>query len=169
MNTLNIRRAKHEDAEHIISAHVRSIREVCGKDYTPEQIEAWAGRNFKASMWWQAMDRDFVWVVENQKNIVGYGHLAIMSEAEGEVMGLYLAPEALGKGMGKKLFFTIKEEALKTGVKKLQLHSTKTAKTFYEAQGFRQIGEICSVEMRGVAIPCFLMEYKFNGSQHEST
>lgn len=44
---INIRRAQHKDALEIIDSHVRSIREICEKDYTPEQIEAWAGRNFK--------------------------------------------------------------------------------------------------------------------------
>jgi putative acetyltransferase len=158
MSTITIRRAKHEDAEQIISAHVRSIREVCGKDYTPAQINAWAGRNFKATLWCQAMDRDHVWVAENNLKVVGYAHLAIMSESVGEVMGLYLAPEAIGFGMGKKMFTLIHREALNHGVKKLQLHSTKTARSFYEALGFKQLGEMTSVEIGGAAIPCYEME-----------
>lgn len=158
MTTLTIRRARHQDAEQIITAHVRSIREVCGKDYKPEEIEAWAGRKFKASLWCQAMDRDHVWVAENSLKVVGYGHLAIMSESVGEVMGLYLAPEAIGFGMGKKMFALIHREAVKHGVKKLQLHSTKTAKSFYQALGFKPLGALTSVEIGGAAIPCYEME-----------
>ena len=36
-----IRQARDEDALGIISVHVNSIRNVCAKDYTSEQIEAW--------------------------------------------------------------------------------------------------------------------------------
>ncbi len=159
MNTLTIRRARHEDAEHIITAHVRSIRFVCGKDYTPAQIEAWASRLLKASLWCQAMDRDYVWVVDDGTKVQGYGHLAMMSETVGEVMGLYLAPEAIGLGMGKKMFSLIYLEASKHGLTKLQLHSTITAKFFYETLGFKRQGDITSVEIAGTEIPCYEMEY----------
>src|SRR5687768_12579402 len=38
-----IRRATPDDADAITPVHVASIRTLCAKDYTPEQIEAWAG------------------------------------------------------------------------------------------------------------------------------
>lgn len=155
---INIRRAKHSDAHDIITAHVRSIREICAKDYTPEQIEAWAGRKFKPELWCQAMDRDYVWVVELNSQVKGFGHLAIMNENIGEVMGLYFTPELRGLKAGKKLFSEMVEEARKHGVKKLELHATLTAKTFYESLGFHQVEGRCSVEMQGVDIPCFPME-----------
>lgn len=154
-----IRRAEHRDAEAIIIAHVSSIREVCAKDYTPEQIKAWAGRKFKANLWCQTMDRDLVWVVEVEGIVRGYGHLAIMGEGKAEVMGLYLAPEALGKGAGKELFKMILTEARKNGASDIELHSTLTAKTFYERQGFRQSAGDTTVEMQGVPIPCIPMKY----------
>ena len=41
--SLRIRRARLTDSLGIHEAHMRSIRELCGADYTPEQINAWGG------------------------------------------------------------------------------------------------------------------------------
>ncbi|WP_408097523.1 GNAT family N-acetyltransferase [Peredibacter sp. HCB2-198] len=155
---INVRRALHSDAQNIIDSHVRSIREICFKDYTPEQIEAWAGRKFKPELWWQTIDRDYVWVVEVNSQVRGFAHLAFMDKDTAEVLGLYLAPEAKGLGAGKTLFNILRSEAKSQGVKKLQLHATLTAKTFYETFGFIQTAGLDSVEMRGVDIPCVPME-----------
>ena len=38
-----VRFATPADAEAICRVHVASIRESCAGDYTPQQIEAWAG------------------------------------------------------------------------------------------------------------------------------
>ncbi len=155
---VSIRRAIHEDAEAIIETHVRSIRETCFKDYTPEQIEAWAGRSFKKYLWCQTMDRDFVWSVEIEGKVQGFGHLALMDEISGEIMGLYFTPELQGRGAGKKLLQIIKDEARIRGIKELNLYATITARKFYETQGFMQIPGDFSIEMRGVQIPCHPMK-----------
>lgn len=154
----SIRRAEYKDAEGIIHAHVASIRNVCAKDYTPEQIEAWAGRKFRPELWCQTMDRDFVWVIEHQEKILGFGHLALMSEDTAEVMGLYFIPPAIGKGLGKALFSEMLKTCRDNNLKKITLHATVTAKSFYVTLGFYQSGSDDTVEMRGVAIPCFPME-----------
>jgi putative acetyltransferase len=155
---VTIRRAIHTDSDDIIVAHVRSIRGLCSKDYTQEQIEAWAGRNFKASLWDQAIDRDFVWVVEVDAKVLGFGHLALMDEKTGEVMGLYFTPELKGQGAGKKLLGIMKLEAQIHGIKELNLFATLTAKSFYQSQGFSQVSGDLSIEMRGIQIPCFPMK-----------
>ncbi len=160
MKSFEIRRAGHEDAEAIIDSHVRSIREICSRDYTQLQINAWAGRNFKAHLWCQTMDRDLVWVVCVDSQVRGYGHLAVMNASEGEVMGLYLAPEALGIGAGKKLFDVVLKTALENKLQVLNLHATKTARGFYEKQGFFQVPGLESVEIGGVDIPCTPMSRK---------
>lgn len=157
-----IRRATPEDALGIFTAHMRSIREVCSKDYTNLEIAAWSGRNYRADFICQSIERDFLWVIESQHIIQGFGHFAVMSEIEGEVMGLYLTPEILGKGLGKKLFWEILNVARKHHLKKISLHATKTAKSFYEALGFLQIASDTSIEMKGVPIPCFPMELELN-------
>ncbi len=154
----HIRRARHSDADGIIHAHRESIRRICSKDYTPREIEAWAGRKFRSPLWQDAIDRDFIWIIEHENIVQGFAHFAVMDTENGEVMGLYLTPEVCGKGLAKKLFTKIMEVATEQKLKKINLHATKTAKAFYERMGFLQTGSDTTIEMQGVPIPCFPME-----------
>lgn len=157
--TIHLRRAQHADSAGIIQAHIQSIRNVCSKDYNPEQIQAWAGRKFRVDLWNQTIDRDYVWVLVDDCEVLGFGHFAKMSEDAGEVLGLYFVPEVIGKGMGKKLFQFMLEVARENHLKKINLHATITAKSFYQSLGFQQSGSDETVDMQGVAIPCFPMEF----------
>lgn len=138
---------------------MRSIREVCSNDYTAIEIEAWSKQNFRADLLVQSIERDFIWVADDcQGQILGFGHFAVMSEEEGEVLGLYLIPEALSRGLGKKMFSEFLKVAHDHKLKKISLYATKTAKPFYESLGLLQISSDTTIEMRGVPIPCFPME-----------
>ena len=153
-----VRRAEHKDAGGIIQAHRRSIRELCAADYTPEQIEAWAGRNFKEELWRATIDKDFVWVVSDASPaIYGFGHL---QEKEGAayIAGLYFVPELKGKGFGREIFSLMVAECQKRSLAKLKLHSTKTALAFYQHLGFQALGPETSIRLGGEAIPCYEME-----------
>jgi N-acetylglutamate synthase-like GNAT family acetyltransferase len=111
----------------------------------------------KEALWHQAIDRDYIWVVEKEVEIVGFGHFAVMDEDHGEVLGLYLAPEVLQMGMGTRLFSEFYKIASEHKLRSLQLNSTLTARKFYESLGFRQTAGDSTVEMRGVAIDCIPM------------
>jgi putative acetyltransferase len=157
-----IRRATHADAADIIRAHVRSIREICASDYSPEQIEAWAGRDFKVERWHTTMDRDLVWVVEVDQAVRGFGHLAFGAEKVATIVGLYFAPEAKGLGAGRRLFELMLKECRDRQVERLTLQATITAKPFYEKMGFESVEGSCSIKMQGVAVSCWPMERKLS-------
>ncbi|MBY0416259.1 MAG: GNAT family N-acetyltransferase, partial [Bdellovibrionales bacterium] len=154
-----IRRAKYTDATNMISAHRRSIREVCSKDYTPEQIAAWSGRNFQEEHWKKTMDSDHVWVISDKEdNIYGFGHLKFNQISESEIAGLYFVPEVIGLGIGKTLIKIIFNECKKRSIQTVSLTATKTAKRFYQNAGFEQIGPSASIKIGGLEIECFNMK-----------
>ncbi|WP_413575714.1 GNAT family N-acetyltransferase [Bdellovibrio sp. HCB290] len=154
-----IRRALHEDAANIINAHRRSIREVCSNDYSSEQITAWSGLNFQEDRWCHTMDQDMVWVISDQnRNIFGFGHLQFQGDSEAEVAGLYFVPEVVGQNFGKEIVKLMIEECKKKNIRTIHLSATKTAKTFYENVGFKQIAPQSSVTIGGKAIECFKMQ-----------
>jgi putative acetyltransferase len=160
--SLLIRKAEHKDAEGIIQVHVDSIQEICSNDYSAPEIETWASMKFKPEVWRQRIDRDHFWVIDDNGVIRGFAHLAILDEEEGEVMGLYLTPPVLKKGLGKKLFLEMETLAVKYHLKRLSLLSTKTAKSFYERLGFRQFSSDTSVDIKGVPIACHPMMLELN-------
>ncbi len=152
-NKAFVRRARLGDEEGIHRAHMTSIKKVCSSDYTPEQIAAWGGRPFNRENKQKLIENHFVWVVEYDEAIEGYGLLFINEQEEkGEVAALYLTPKVLKKGLGREIIFYIKEMAKIKGLKELFLSSTKTSKKFYESQGFHQYEEDDVSKLGGVVI-----------------
>ena len=95
-----IRRARYPDVRGIIQAHIKSIREICSKDYNEQQIKAWT-EGFKESIWQELMTKNHIWVADNNETICGFCHLNIYEE-EAIIKGLYLSPEVSGQGVGEK-------------------------------------------------------------------
>src|SRR5436190_719992 len=93
-----IRRARAEDAAGICAAHLASIRGVCSRDYTPEQIKSWCeGKN--PELYLPLISRFICYVAEEQGRIGGFGEVQVdAAPGAAEVRGLYLAPEFVGRG-----------------------------------------------------------------------
>ena len=153
---MNIRPALHSDASLIIQAHIRSIRELCARDYSPEQIAAWSGRDFKVARWCESMDRDHVWVVEGNGTICGFGHMSFPNPGEAYIAGLYFTPEAKGLGLGRKMVDLMLKRARENSVTSIKLDATKTALGFYLSMGFK-ILEKSFVRMADQQIDCVKM------------
>lgn len=148
---LTVREATAADAEHIWRLHVRSIRELCLADYTPQQIEAWAGPK-RPEHYRQALARgEVVFVAETGGEPLGF----VSAEAD-ELRGLYVAPAAVGHGIGTALLKRMEADARERGLKELRLHSTLNAVRFYSARGYVP-GEPTVWIMGGVGIPCVPM------------
>jgi putative acetyltransferase len=126
-----IRRATPADAEQITPVHVASIRTLCAKDYTPEQIDAWAG--------WKSPDKyraamaagEVFFVAEVDGRVVGFAVLH-----GDEVKAVYIHPDYVGSGLGRRLLDAVEAEARTRGVELLQLTSTLTSVGFYKACGY---------------------------------
>ncbi|MBI5390424.1 GNAT family N-acetyltransferase [Candidatus Woesearchaeota archaeon] len=125
-----IRKAKPADAAAVNTMHEETIRTVNKKDYTPQQINVWAGR-FTIEKRLEAWKKNRCYVATISKMIVGFGDFRGK-----EVMGLYVHKKYLGKGVGSKLLERIEIEARKQGIKVLFCTSTITAKEFYQKMGF---------------------------------
>jgi putative acetyltransferase len=148
-----VRRATVDDAEAICDLHICSIRGLCANDYTPEQIEAWAGRK-KPELYSRAMTEGgetmFV-AVDEQGRIIGF---AAFKAAE--IYGLYVAPEAIRRGVGSELLDAAEAAMRLSGVAVVRFRSTLTALSFYQRHGY-QHGDDAISRMGGVDIPCVWM------------
>jgi putative acetyltransferase len=148
-----IRRATIDDAEAICDLHIRSIRVLCFADYTPQQIEAWAGRK-RPEMYTHAMtdggETMFV-AVDDAGRIAGF--CAFKGD---EIYGLYVAPESTGRGAGTALLAVAEQTMREGGVTEVKFRSTLTALTFYTRHGYYRGADAVS-RMSGVKIPCVWM------------
>ncbi len=136
-----VRTATIDDADAACAAVRRSIAEICGPDYGHEEavMSDWLANktpdNFRK--WIESPDAFSVVAVAGAGDVVGFGR---MSRA-GWVQMCYIVPEALHQGYGKALLRTMERQAVQWGLGTVRLHSSITAKAFYERNGYRLTGE----------------------------
>ena len=64
-----------------------------------------------------------------------------MLSGDGEVLLMYVTPDAVGYGVGSGLLAALEETAAQAGLSELRLESTITAKSFYQRNGFSESGQ----------------------------
>lgn len=158
--SLLIRRAAVRDAEALHQAHMHSIQEICSKDHSADEIQAWGHRPYREDQRVGAIKNDFVWVVENSGSIEGFGHFKILEKDGkkcGHILGLYLSPGTTGRSLGKAIVQMMLDEAKSAGLKQVTLESTITAQTFYRRMGFKDLGPQIAIKIGDTPIRCFPM------------
>jgi GNAT superfamily N-acetyltransferase len=146
-----IRRGTPADAEQITPVHVASIRTLCAGDYTQRQIDAWAGWKTPAKYRAAMEAGEVFFVAEAGGRIVGFSVLD-----RDEVKAVYLHPDQVGQGLGRRLLRAVEEEARAQGVKELHLTSTLTSVRFYEACGYARGEPHQHPVLGGVLLPCVM-------------
>lgn len=170
---------------------MRSIREVCSKDHTLAEIQAWGGRPYDEARRRQIIAEHRVWVVQRagidplireqnpndpihleapepaDPGISGWACLGLkpatdIQPARWHIYALYLGSEVLGLGLGRELVRLMLEEAQREGATEVTLESTITAHGFYKHCGFVDEGPMTTVEINGERIRCFPMSLRFN-------
>lgn len=131
------RKANSLDANGIHHAHMKSINEICARDYSSEAIKAWGSIPFNQDKWNHAINNKEVYVVIIDDNIEGYIHFEInIEKLECYLFGLYLSPKAKGQMIGTGLIQKMFSMTNNAGVKVIRLDSTLTAQNFYLRHGF---------------------------------
>lgn len=159
MLDFKIRRAKSGDESGIHEAHMRSIREICVKDHGEIEIKGWGNRPL-GNRWIEAIKTGHVWVVESNNKIYGHAYIRLYNDNEenkAHIHGLYLAPEAINHGLGKKLGTLMLHTAKKNGVKLVTLESTLTAHEFYKRLDFCDTGPMSTIDIGGLPVRYFPM------------
>ena len=137
-----IRIACKEDIVRICEVLIRSIREICGPDYSndPEILEDWcANKTPEVIGPWIDNPKNYFVVVE----LESYGVIgtALYRREESTVNLCHLAPEGLHQGLGTSMLNSMQKEASRLGNKEINLVSSITAAKFYRRNGFIDNGE----------------------------
>jgi GNAT superfamily N-acetyltransferase len=131
---LRIREARAEDAVAACDVLRRSILELCAADHRndPALLEPWlANKTPENVAAWIAGSH--MLVAEEEDHLLGVAGL----DGAGRVTLNYVAPEARFRGISDALLSALEEKAAQLGCRSCTLESTKTARRFYEARGYR--------------------------------
>ncbi|OIQ20698.1 MAG: hypothetical protein BM556_01800 [Bacteriovorax sp. MedPE-SWde] len=154
-----IRLAQGKDTKEIWEAHIASIREVCSKDYSSDQVAGWSSFAYSHEHWVKTMKKDHVLVYEENDKVQGFCHSGIINDSTAEIYGFYLSPLVIGKGIGREMILsTLKYFKDLKNIKIVKLMATRTAKPFYEKAGFTVTGPEFQEPTRGIMLECIPME-----------
>ncbi|AGA89655.1 sortase-like acyltransferase [Thioflavicoccus mobilis 8321] len=149
---MKIRKAVPTDAVEICALHKASIREVCSQAYPEAQIRIWV-EPLEPDSYLSAMER-FEFYVAEQDGILGFSMLNVEGA---ELNAIYVHPDAIGRGVGRKLLDFSERLAKRMSVRSLKLKATLNAVGFYEACGFKRGDMSTHRTRRGLELPCVEM------------
>lgn len=157
-NTI-IRPATPEDIEAIRIAHRKSILEIAAKDYPSEVIAEWGTNNSPESIQIHKENirsgSELCWVAVQGQNVVGF--CSLIPEYE-ELRAVYVIGEAAQTGIGRALLQILESKAVELGLIRLKLHSSISARTFYERNGYTNLKKGIHKMRSGQEMECFIME-----------
>lgn len=150
---LLVRPFRHGDEAALYRVHHDAIHRVAARDYTPEQIQAWApDQQVDPGVWAIKMRHLRPFVAEVDGVIAGYADL----QANGYIDHFFVSADFPRQGVGRRLMDRVHEEAARLGLEELTADVSKTAQPFFTHFGF-EIVELRFPVRAGVAIPNALM------------
>ena len=138
----SIRPATAEDARAVSAIIVRTLQETNARDY-PSAVIALNVANNTPEIIASRIANDAVFVAQMAGRVVGTASL------NGDaVKGVFVEPEAQGRGIGQALMREIETLARAGAVLELRLQASITARGFYEKLGFSAVREVMFGEER---------------------
>lgn len=144
-----IRPYQPEDCKELARLFFNTVHTVNAKDYTKQQLNAWATGTVDLEAWNHSLTEHFTLVAMENGIITGFGDM----DATGYLDRLYVHRDFQGRGIASTLCDRL--EASVSG--SVTTHASITARPFFEKRGYRVIKEQ-QVERRGVLLTNFVME-----------
>lgn len=130
----------------------RAIRQTAARDYTPEQVAAWASDEIDPDGWAARRRSARTRVAEVDGRVAGFTDV----DERGYVDMLFVDPAFARRGVATALLRWAASTARELGAVELSTHASLTARPFFEAQGFTVVAEQHPV-LRGVALTNVVM------------
>jgi putative acetyltransferase len=133
MSEIRIRRYEPSDIDDLIALFRDSVRRVARRDYTQEQVVAWAPDNIDRDARALRHSSKPTWIAEIAGTMVGFSDL----EPDGHLDSMYVHADYQGKGVATKLLAEVETAAKAQRLNRLYSEVSITARPFFERRGFR--------------------------------
>lgn len=134
-----IRKARSDEAAQACDVLRRSIVELCGADHhdDPAVMRLWLANKTPAVVkGWIAHPDNFVLVAVEEETVLAVG----IVRQDGEITCNYVSPDARFRGVSKAMLAQLEATAREFGNASCNLISTETARRFYRACGYEEVG-----------------------------
>lgn len=113
----------------------RTLIEV-NANFCPKSEIDWLYNRYSPQTVVQIAAQNHMYVMMQGDTIVGTGTVAVTGPKECEILAAFLLPEAIGYGLGSKLFDVLENEEFAKQAKRIWLTSSVNALDFYENRGY---------------------------------
>ncbi|WP_064603703.1 GNAT family N-acetyltransferase [Photobacterium sp. J15] len=150
---IKIRNYERKDAHVTWDLKFQTIRNINIRDYSSEQVAAWAPANFDMDVWLKRVDDIKPFIAEINGQVVGFADL----QQDGYIDHFFCHADYQGIGVGRALMEYIFSTGRSNGVSRYYSVVSLTARPFYERYGFRVVKEQ-QMEVNGLLLTNFVME-----------
>lgn len=152
---MKIRRFTDRDIPRMVTLFYETVHSVNKKDYTREQLDAWAPKEeeaLKLNTWKDSLSRNLTYVAEIKGEIVGFSDMT----QEGYLDRLFIHKDFQRQGIAAALVNTLEVEARRLGLIEIETEASITAKPFFERVGYRVV-QPQVIQRKGVQLINFRM------------
>jgi putative acetyltransferase len=150
---MKIRCANINDTVKIAQTHKASIQELCKDHYKKEDIAGWLNI-ISPNTYENAIKENVFIVVKESDKILGLG---ILDLSNSEIKAVYVHPNSIKQGIGKKILSKLEKTASKNNINQLTLCSTLSAVNFYKHQGYTEESKTFHELSNGIKLECIKM------------
>lgn len=147
---MRIRSYQASDCSALAELFYETVHSINRKDYTENQIDAWASKEIDLDRWNLSFQAHETVVCIDGNGIVGFGDIA----ADGYLDRLYVHKDYQRKGVASMLCDVLESA---TEALTITTHASITAKGFFEKRGYRVISEN-QVVRKGVVLTNYTMK-----------
>jgi len=155
IGTALIRRYRPGEEAALFEIYYSAIHLLASRDYSPEQIQAWAPRDLDQGLWATRIRGIHPFVAELAGELVGYADL----QANGYIDHFFVSGQHGRHGIGTALMSHLLQEARAASLMELTSDVSRTAQPLFERFGFTVVEER-QPELRGVVIPNAFMRLR---------
>lgn len=143
------------DCAELAELFYDTVHTVNAKDYTQEQLDAWATGKVNLEAWNESFQAHHTVVAEMDGKIVGFGDM----DESGYLDRLYVHKDYQRRGVAAAICDALEQ---RTKAAEFTTHASITARPFFEKRGYTVAREQ-QVERRGVWLTNFVMKKSGGG------
>lgn len=134
---LTLREYNSADLEEILALFYDTVHNVCSKDYTPGQLDAWAPVLTDKKRWDDTLLRTYAVVAVRDDSIAGFANI----DRTGHLDRLYVHSSCQGNGVGGALLREMEAFAAREERPVISVEASLTARDFFLRHGYRIVKE----------------------------
>lgn len=147
---MELRLYRSEDCPALAQLFYDTVHTVNARDYTPEQLDAWADGHVDLDAWNTSFLAHHTLVAEENGEILGFADM----DGAGYLDRLYVHKDHQGRGVATALCSALEAAC---PVKNFTTHASLTARPFFESRGY-QVLRRQTVVRHGIPLDNYVME-----------